>query len=84
MLKYQNFTERSRKSRLMKNKREKLQQLLDSRGINASIIYSRKPYHVGWMVLAHAADLGQRIGNCFADAAELIEKGVLDFLKDKK
>lgn len=63
-----------------KHKRTKLQNMISDRRIHGIVFYSNKTPK-GWMFDSLNGGTPQRLGYDFAQAASLIEKGILDFVR---
>lgn len=80
------YVELTKKSRNTKDKKNKLNAILKSRGVPGEIRYQWKKYMTGWFLfLPHESGndpAPQYLGHNYAAAEELIGKGILDYVKE--
>lgn len=73
-----------KKSRNIRDKRAKLQAMLDERKVPYKVYFVRKGSRPGWHIVKNGYDgpHRDRIGPQFFSAQQLIKSGVLDFLRE--
>lgn len=76
------YTEMSIKSRKVKDKKIKLNEILNARGVPGEIVYQRKKCMTGWFLFLPNDNAPQYMGHNYCAAEDLINKGILDYVKE--
>ena len=76
------FTEMIARSRKVKDKKKKLNNILLNRGIPGEIIYQRERHMTGWFLFLPNDNVPQFMGQNYCAVEEMINNGILDYVKE--